>query len=129
MTTATANSKAKAPVQTFRHGRIQAAIFVNGTTRGTRHNIVLSRGFKRSPDAQWEQSNSFNREEALAAARLLQRAVDWINDHVERTPLEPAPGGSEPQPAADAESCPICHNPVAAGQQRCDSCGTCVTCG
>jgi hypothetical protein len=123
MTTATAENKAKAPVQTFRHGRIQAAIFLNETARGTRHNVVLSRGFKRNRDADWEQSNSFGREDALAAARLLERAVDWINDHV-----EPVRGHAAPDQATDAEPCPVCHNPVPAGRQRCDSCGTCVTC-
>ena len=128
MTTATENRKAKAPVQTFRHGRIQAAIFVNETTRGTRHNVVLSRGFKRSRDADWEQSNSFNRDDALAAARLLQRAVDWINDHVEPARAQAASPAPDSHQAVDDEACPVCQKPVPAGQQRCDSCGTCVTC-
>ncbi len=77
------------PAKTFRCGRIQAAVWLNesapsretGVTR-VRHNVTVSRSFKRNPTAEWEQTHSFSREEALVAARLLQRAHDWINDEL-----------------------------------------------
>ena len=95
MTTAT-QTRTERPVQTFRCGRIQAAIWVNETARSTpRHNVTVSRNFKRTPDSAWEQSNSFSREQALVAGRLLERAHDWINDEVARN------GSSDDDPDGD----------------------------
>lgn len=132
----TAPARTERPVQTFRCGRIQAAIWVNETARSTtRHNVTVTRSFKRTPESQWEQSNSFSREQALVAARLLQRAHDWINDEVARNgSTDDDPAGAAPPAVADAnldaqsEQCPNCRKHVARGTQRCDHCGSCVRC-
>lgn len=140
MTTAT-QSRTERPVKTFRCGRIQAAIWVNETGRGvTRHNMTVTRSFKRTPESQWEQSHSFSREQALVAARLLERAHDWINDEIAANGSaddgtdDTDPDGDGTPAISDAdldeqtEQCPICKNEVPRGTHRCDHCGTCVDC-
>ena len=146
MTTAT-QSRTERPVKTFRCGRIQAAIWVNETARSTtRHNVTVSRSFKRTPESQWEQSTSFSREQALVAASLLQRAHNWINDEIERNGSTDEQDGDPdddgtPQPVArdapvvsdaeldqQTEQCPICKNENPAGTTRCDHCGSCTNC-
>ena len=137
MTTAT-QTRTERPVQTFRCGRIQAAIWVNETARSTtRHNVTVSRSFKRTPDAAWEQSHSFSREQALVAARLLERAHDWINDEIalNGSPDDEPDDGGAPQPVVtDAEpdqptvECGICHHQNPADSSNCNRCNACLNC-
>ena len=119
------------PVKVLRSGRIQAAIWVRETGRGTtRHSISISRSFKRSPESPWEQSNSYSREEALVAARLLERAHDWINDEIAASGRNDDPDRDGTPIDADheldrpTEQCPICKHEVPVGTNKCDTCGS-----
>jgi hypothetical protein len=69
------------PVHEIRIGRIKAVIWANQTEAGTRHNVTLKRIFKRDSSSQWEQSDSFGRDDLLLVAEVCRQAALWIFEH------------------------------------------------
>ena len=64
------------PVHEIRLGRIRAAIWVNETQKGTRHNVTVSRLYKDGDD--WRDSSSFGRDDLPLVAKVVDQAHDWI---------------------------------------------------
>ena len=71
------------PVHEVRLGRICAAVWQNSTDSGVRYNVTLSRLFKRSPDSDWERTDSLGRDDLLVAAKVLDRAHTWILENAQ----------------------------------------------
>jgi hypothetical protein len=69
--------KAK-PVHEIRIGRIKAVIWANDTEAGTRHNVTLRRIYKRDSGSQWEQSDSFGRDDLPLVIEVTHAAWLWI---------------------------------------------------
>lgn len=65
------------PVHEIRLGRIRAAVWVNKTEHGVRHNVILSRLYKDDQD-QWQDSISFGREDLPLVAKVADMAHTWI---------------------------------------------------
>src|SRR5262245_54805786 len=51
------------PVHEVRVGKVKAVVWLNHTESGPRHNVTLRRLFKRDDKSQWEQSDSFGRDD------------------------------------------------------------------
>ena len=67
--------KAK-PVHEVRLGRIKAAIWLNETENGPRHNVSLSRLYKDGDN--WKDSTSFGRDDLPLVAKVADLAHTWI---------------------------------------------------
>jgi hypothetical protein len=74
-------SGAARPVHEVRIGRVKAVIWANQTESGTRHNVTLRRIFKRDNNAQWEQSDSFGRDDLPLVMEVARQAWLWIYDN------------------------------------------------
>ena len=66
----------KMPVHTVRLGKIQASIWENQTKHGPRYNVTAHRLYLDEGD--WKRSESFGRDELLAASHAFMSAYDWI---------------------------------------------------
>jgi hypothetical protein len=71
------------PIHEVRIGRVKAVIWANQTENGTRHNVTLRRIFKRDSNAQWEQSDSFGRDDLPLVMEVSRQAWLWIFDHAQ----------------------------------------------
>jgi hypothetical protein len=69
------------PAHEVRVGRVKAVIWKNETEQGTRHNVTLRRIFKRDDSAQWEQSDSFGRDDLPLVMEVTRQAWLWIFEH------------------------------------------------
>ena len=72
------SSDKKRPVQEIRLGRIRAAIWVNETENGIRHNVTLSRLYRDEQQGQWKDSTSFGRDDLPLVAKVADQAHLWI---------------------------------------------------
>lgn len=68
--------KAKTPVHVIKFGRIHASIWRNETKYGPRFNVTVSRVYQ--DNGEWKRSESFGRDELLAAALALQDSFRWV---------------------------------------------------
>jgi hypothetical protein len=66
------------PVHEIRIGRMKATIWQNQTDRGARHNVTIRRLFKRDENSQWEQSDSFGRDDLFVVGEVARAAALWI---------------------------------------------------
>lgn len=64
---------ANAPVQKFRIGLVNAAVWKNDDA----YSVTLTRSYKDGAD--WKQTTSLFPDDLLNGARLLQRCEDWIS--------------------------------------------------
>lgn len=67
------------PVHQVRMGRIRAAIWLNNTEAGPRHNVTVSRLYRDGD--QWRDSASFGREDLPVLVKVCDRAHTWIFEH------------------------------------------------
>lgn len=68
------------PVHELRLGRIKVAIWANPSESGMRYNVVVRRIFKREGSANWEQSDSFGRDDLPQVMEVVRQAWLWIYD-------------------------------------------------
>ena len=76
MSTQQANSNR--PVQTIRHGRIKATIWLNQTQKGPMYNVTFSRSYQ-NDSGSWADSPSFNFEDLMTVAKCAFDAHTWIS--------------------------------------------------
>jgi hypothetical protein len=69
------------PVHEIRLSRVKAVIWLNETENGPRHNVTLRRIFKRDSNAQWEQSDSFGRDDLPLVEAATRQAWLWIYEN------------------------------------------------
>lgn len=72
-----AKSTANKPVHEIRMGRIKAAIWVNETQNGVRHNVTCQRIYK-DDAGEWATSDSFGRDDLPLLAKVVDQAHTWI---------------------------------------------------
>jgi hypothetical protein len=72
------STEKKRPVQEIRLGRIRAAIWVNETENGIRHNVTISRLYRDEQQGQWKDSTSFGRDDLPLVAKVADQAHLWI---------------------------------------------------
>jgi hypothetical protein len=70
---ATPNRK---PAHEIRMGRVRLAIWKNGTDKGVRYNVTVSKLYKEGPD--WKSTDSFGRDDLPVVCSVLQQAHTWI---------------------------------------------------
>lgn len=68
----------KRPVHEIRLGRIRAAIWVNETENGVRHNVTIARLYRDEQQGQWKDSTSFGRDDLPLVAKVVDQAHLWI---------------------------------------------------
>jgi hypothetical protein len=92
------SSDKKRPVHEIRLGRIRAAIWVNATENGVRHNVTLSRLYRDEQQGQWKDSTSFGRDDLPLVAKVADQAHLWIFQAQLAQAGEPqeSVGGDEP---------------------------------
>jgi hypothetical protein len=66
-------SKANPPVTKIRIGNITATVWLNNETF---FSVVLSKSYKDGSD--WKETDQLNHGDLLNAAKVLQRAEEWI---------------------------------------------------
>lgn len=66
------------PVHEIRMGRIRAAIWVNETDNGVRHNVTFARLYRDEQHDQWKDSTSFGRDDLPLIAKVADLAHSWI---------------------------------------------------
>jgi hypothetical protein len=59
-------------------GRIRAAIWVNETDNGVRHNVTFARLYRDEQHDQWKDSTSFGRDDLPLIAKVADLAHSWI---------------------------------------------------
>lgn len=64
------------PVQTYRYGKIKAAIWANETEHGTMYKVTFLRLYKDGD--QWKNATSFGRDDLPLIAKLAHKAHSWI---------------------------------------------------
>ena len=64
------------PVQTFRIGNDQAAIWKNSSEKGDFYNVTFNRSYKSGE--QLKNSSSFLQRDLLAVSKLADQAHTWI---------------------------------------------------
>lgn len=64
------------PVHEVRLGRIKAAVWVNETDNGPRHNVTFNRLYKDGDE--WKDSDSFGRDDLPLLIKVADRAHSWI---------------------------------------------------
>lgn len=72
------SSDKKRPVHEIRIGRIRAAVWVNETENGLRHNVTISRLYRDEQQGQWRDSTSFGRDDLPLVAKVADHAHSWI---------------------------------------------------
>ena len=72
------SSDKRRPVHEIRLGRIRAAIWVNETENGIRHNVTLSRLYRDEQQGQWKDSTSFGRDDLPLVAKVADQTHLWI---------------------------------------------------
>lgn len=77
--TPAADNGKQRPAHEIRLGRIKATIWANEVEGGVRHNVQLRRLYKNGDD--WEQSDSFGRDDLLLVAKVADLANTWIFEH------------------------------------------------
>jgi hypothetical protein len=60
-------------------GRIRAAIWLNETENGPRHNVTITRLYKEGDE--WHDSASFGRDDLPLVAKVADQAHTWIFEH------------------------------------------------
>ena len=65
------------PVHEIRFGRIRAAIWLNETENGPRHNVTITRLYKKEGE-DWKDSTSFGRDDLPLVAKVCDQAHTWI---------------------------------------------------
>lgn len=66
----------KQPAQTFRYGKIEAAIWENKTENGVLHKVTFNRRYKDGDE--WKNTTSFGRDDLPLIAKLVNKAHSWI---------------------------------------------------
>ena len=64
------------PVHEIRIGRIRAAIWLNETENGVRHNVTVTRLYKDGDE--WKDSSSFGRDDLPLVAKVCDQCHTWI---------------------------------------------------
>lgn len=72
-----ASQKAK-PAHEERLGKVKAVVWANETANGVRHNVTFKKIFKRDDSKNWEQSESFGRDDLPLLMEVSRRAWLWI---------------------------------------------------
>ncbi len=96
------SSDKKRPVHEIRLGRIRAAIWVNATEYGIRHNVTLSRLYRDEQQGQWKDSTSFGRDDLPLVTKVADQAHLWIFQAQARAQA----GDSDPPTSGGDESSP-----------------------
>ena len=66
------------PAAKFRIGYVTATVWKNETNGSTFHNVTLARTYKDGEELK--DTNSLGHSDLLNAARVLQRAENWISE-------------------------------------------------
>ncbi len=68
-----------APVKKFRIGLITATVWKNEVEGGKPfYTVNLQRQYKNNA-GEWQAGDSFNHDDLLSAAKILERAEEWIS--------------------------------------------------
>ena len=68
--------QSRKPVAELHMGRIKAIIWCNDTANGPRYNVTFAKLFKK--DDQWQETQSFGRDDLPLVQKLADRAHDYI---------------------------------------------------
>ena len=89
------------PAATVRIGALEAAIWRRQGKNGPWYNFTVSRSYK-DKDGQWNNADSFGKDDALLLAKLADRAHDRILE-LEATDRKAARHMADTQPAQQEE--------------------------
>ena len=70
------NDSANRPVHEIRLGRVKAAIWLNETSSGARHNVTFQRIYRDSDE--WKSTDSFGRDDLPLVAKVADMAHSWV---------------------------------------------------
>jgi len=105
------SSDKKRPVHEIRIGRIRAAVWINETENGVRHNVTISRLYRDEQQGQWKDSTSFGRDDLPLVAKVADQAHSWIY-HAQARAAQAGDAGQDAVGAGSDESQAV---PVGAG--------------
>src|SRR6478609_8006200 len=100
------SSDRKRPVHEIRIGRIRAAIWMNETENGVRHNVTISRLYRDEQQGQWKDSTSFGRDDLPLVAKVADQAHSWIYQAQSRA-AQTSDGGPEGAGSDEALGAPV----------------------
>jgi hypothetical protein len=78
----------KAPMKTFRLGRIKAAIWENETEKQKFYNVTFARSYV-DEAKNWHDADSFGRDDLLLVAKLADQAHTFIFEQCAHAKAEP----------------------------------------
>lgn len=84
----------KKPIKQYRSGAISVSIWRQDGERGAFYNATAQRAFKPEGADKWEHTSSFNRDDLMTAAKLLDLAHTWIIRQEEKDAFDRAQAAS-----------------------------------
>lgn len=102
------------PVHEIRMGRVRAAIWVNETDNGVRHNVTFSRLYRDEQNDQWKDSTSFGRDDLPLIAKVADQAFLWIYQQAQARAAQAREAGQD-VPVVGGEDAPAVPVGVGAG--------------
>jgi len=72
------------PLKECRLGRVKAVVWANDADGGTRYSVQLRRIFKRDGSEDWEQTDSFNRDDLPLVAKVADQAHSFIFEQMQQ---------------------------------------------
>ena len=97
------------PVHEIRMGRVRAAIWVNETDNGVRHNVTFSRLYRDEQHDQCKDSSSFGRDDLPLISKVADQAFLWIYEQAAKN------RAAQGQQAATDTAAGTAQEPVGAG--------------
>lgn len=95
------------PIQRFRVGRIQVAVWANKGARGTWFSVTASRSY-RNDQGHWQDSNGFALQDLPLLCRVLDQAYDYLYSRSRLPGVgeegEEAPAGCDSAPESWTEA-------------------------
>ena len=92
------------PVHEIRMGRVRAAIWVNETDNGVRHNVTFSRLYRDEQNDQWKDSTSFGRGDLPLIAKVADQAFLWIYQQAQARAAQAREQGQDVEAASGEEA-------------------------
>jgi len=72
----TKETTANKPVQKFRSGAIEVAVWLKTGEKGPFYSVTMSRSYKSGEE--WKQADSFSGDDVIVLTKLLDMASTWM---------------------------------------------------
>jgi len=76
------SDKSKKPVEKFRDGGVEVAVWRNESEKGTMYTVTHRRSYKQGDE--WHESDSYGKDDILVLRKQLDLAHSWILNELQQ---------------------------------------------